>query len=117
MCVCVCVHLEAGGAHGDAHVGQQRAEVFPLERPRPALDEHVPPAHGAQHRAADFDGDELGSPLLCVCAVGWLLVCLFVWGGEKKKNTSRKLFTGLWGVVFFSPFRSPAQLLRPAGGM
>lgn len=38
-------HLEAGGAHGDAHVRQQGAEVFPVERPGPAFDQDVPPAH------------------------------------------------------------------------
>ena len=58
------LHLEAGGAHGDAHIWQQGAEVFPLERPGPAFDQDVPPAHGAQRRATHLDGDKVGAPLL-----------------------------------------------------
>lgn len=58
------LYLEAGGAHGDAHIRQQGAEVFPFERPGPAFDQDVPPAHGAQHRATHLDGDKGGAPLL-----------------------------------------------------
>lgn len=52
-------YLKAGGAHGDANVGEQRAEVFPFEWPGPAFDQDVPPAHGAQHQAAHLDRDEV----------------------------------------------------------
>lgn len=58
------MYLKAGGAHGDADIRQQGAEVFPFQRPGPALDEDVPPAHGAQHGAAHLDWDEVGAPLL-----------------------------------------------------
>lgn len=42
-------YLEAGGAHGDGGIRQERAEVLPLQGRGPALDEDVPSAHGAQH--------------------------------------------------------------------
>lgn len=58
------MYLKAGGAHGDAHVGHQRAEVFPLEWRGPAFDQDVPPAHQAQHRATHPDRDKVGAPLL-----------------------------------------------------
>ena len=57
-------YLEAGGAHGDGGVGQQGAEVLPLQGRWPALDEDVPPAHGAQHGAAHHHGHELRATLL-----------------------------------------------------
>ena len=47
------LHLEAGGAHGDAHIWQQGA-----------FDQDVPPAHGAQRWATHLDGDKVGAPLL-----------------------------------------------------
>lgn len=58
------LYLEAGGAHGDAHIRQQGAEVFPFERPGPAFYQDVPPAHGAQHRATHLDGDKGRASLL-----------------------------------------------------
>lgn len=58
------LYLEAGGAHGDAHIRQQGAEVFPFERPGPAFDQDIPPAHGAQHRATHLDRDKVRAPLL-----------------------------------------------------
>ena len=58
------LYLEAGGAHGDAHIRQQGAEVFPFERPGPTFDQDVPPAHGAQHRATHLDRDKVRAPLL-----------------------------------------------------
>lgn len=57
-------YLEAGGAHGDGGVGQERAEVLPLQGRRPALDEDVATAHGAQHRPAHHDRHELRAALL-----------------------------------------------------
>lgn len=53
------LYLEAGGAHGDGGVRQERAEVLPLQGRGPALDEDVPTAHGAQHRPAHHHGHEL----------------------------------------------------------
>lgn len=57
-------YLEAGGADGDGGVRQQGAVVLPPQRPRPALDQHIPAAHGAQHGAAHHHGHELRAPLL-----------------------------------------------------
>lgn len=65
LAVCVIkLYLEAGGAHCDAHIGQQGAEVFPFERPGPAFDQDVPPAHGAQHQATHLHRDKGRAPLL-----------------------------------------------------
>lgn len=58
------MYLEAGGAHGDAHIRHQGAEVFPLEWHGPAFDQDVPPAHQAQHGAVHFDRDKGRTPLL-----------------------------------------------------
>lgn len=57
-------YLEAGGAHGDGGVGEERAEVLPLQGAGPALDEDVPTAHGAQHRTARHHRHELRAALL-----------------------------------------------------
>lgn len=70
-------HLEAGGAHGDAHIRQQGAEVFPFERPGPAFDQDVPPAHGAQHRATHLDRDKVRAPLLKAhFGCEWVFLCI-----------------------------------------
>lgn len=58
------MYLEAGGAHGDAHIRHQGAEVLPLEGHGPAFDQDVPPAHQAQHRTTHLDWDKGGTPLL-----------------------------------------------------
>lgn len=58
------MYLEAGGAHGDAHIRHQGAEVFPLEGHGPAFDQDVPPAHQAQHGTTHLDWDKGGTPLL-----------------------------------------------------
>lgn len=57
-------YLEAGGAHGDGGVGQQRAVVLPAQRARPALHQHGAAAHGAQHGAAHHHRHELRASLL-----------------------------------------------------
>lgn len=62
--LCMRQYLEAGRAHGDGGVGQQRAVELPAQRARPALHQHVPAAHGAQHSAAHHHGHELGASLL-----------------------------------------------------
>ena len=85
------LYLEAGGAHGDAHIRQQGAEVFPFERPGPAFDQDVPSAHGAQHGAAHLDGDKGGAPLL--------------FGHTDEQNHIL-----LWTLSF-----QPLQLLRSVG--
>lgn len=58
------MYLEAGGAHGDAHIRHQGAEVFPLQGHGPAFDQDVPPAHQAQHGTTHLDWDKGGTPLL-----------------------------------------------------
>lgn len=87
------LYLEAGGAHGDAHIGQQGAEVFPFERPGPAFDQDVPPAHGTQHRATHLDGDKVRAALLF-------------------GNTDEHIHILLWTLSFHL-----VQLVGPAGGI
>lgn len=57
-------YLEAGGAHGDGGVGQQGAVELPAQRPRPALDQHIPAAQGEQHSSGHHHGHELRASLL-----------------------------------------------------